>query len=264
MDLGVAGAAAAISGGSKGMGRAAAEFLAGDGCRIGVIARDLEVAEQTAAHLKELGSPDAFAVRADVGVPADVDNAFREIGDRWGELNILVNAPGPRGGGSFEELTDEDWLDAINLGLLGMVRCIRAALPLMRAAEWARVVNVSAHSTRRQSPAIISYTAAKAATSSASKNLARSLAADGIIVNTVSPGSFMTPTLATYLERSGRDPTDAYGAYEQLMSEYEAACDLKRVGWPEEIGAVIAFLASKRNSYMTGADVNVDGGTDFF
>ena len=132
-----------------------------------------------------------------------VDGA-RVAGRRWGHINALVNAAGPMAGGlkSFETYTDADWHQVLDGLTLGAVRTIRAALPYMRAAEWARIVNVSAMSTKRQSPALIAYTASKAALTSLSKNLSM-------------------------------------------------------------IGPVIAFAASARNTYMTGANITVDGGSDF-
>jgi NAD(P)-dependent dehydrogenase (short-subunit alcohol dehydrogenase family) len=150
---------------------------------------------------------------------------------------------------------------------MSAVRCIRAALPLLRKAEWARIVNVSAHSTKRQAPGLISYTAAKSALTSISKNLAKTLAPENILVNTVSPGTFLsaafTENLRPILEPKGIDPEDPHAVNQWIVEEYDSGADLGRSGRVEEIGAVIAFLVSKRNSYMTGANVNVDGGSDF-
>ena len=135
-----------------------------------------------------------------------------------GELNALVNAAGPVDVGikEFEDLDDDEWLATFDIGTLSAVRCVRAALPLLRSAEWARIVNISAHSTRRQSPSLVAYTASKAAMTSVGKNLAQSLAPDGILVNTVSPGSFLSEGMRAYLEslpvERGVDPdslTDA-------------------------------------------------------
>src|SRR5688572_14429565 len=143
MDLGLDGAKAVVQGGTKGMGRAAAECFAADGARVAVLARTQSDLDETVAGLTSLGSPEAFALRADITAPAEVDRAFSEVAQRWGELNILVNATGPTGIGGFEDLSDADWTTTFDLGAMGMIRCIRAAIPLLRAAEWARIVNVS-------------------------------------------------------------------------------------------------------------------------
>lgn len=266
MDLGLGGAATAVVGGSKGMGRATAECYAADGARVAVLARGRETLEGVVDALRDAGSPDPVGISCDTRDAADVERAFAEIGERWGELNALVHTIGPPAG-RFEELTDDDWRATLDLGLLGAVRCARAALPLLRRAEWARIVNVSAHSTHRQHPNLVAYTAAKAALTSVTKNLAKSLAPDGILVNTVSPGTFVTASfterLRPTLEARGLDPADPHDVMRWIEDEYRQPADLGRAGLPGEIGVVIAFLASRRNSYVTGADVNVDGGSDF-
>jgi 3-oxoacyl-[acyl-carrier protein] reductase len=267
MELGLSGAAAVVTGGTQGMGRAAAELLARDGARVAVFARSPEALEETAAALRRLGSPDAAGIRVDVADPASVGAGFAEVARRWGHLNALVNTVGPSITGTIDELNDDQWRENFDIGTMSAVRCVSAALPLLRKAEWARIVIVSAHSTRRQAPALISYTAAKSALTSISKNLARTLAPEGILVNTVSPGTFLTGGVRRWLEgmaaERGIDPTSLQDLNRIIAEDFGEPSDLGRAGLPEEIGAVIAFLASRLNSYMTGADVNVDGGSDF-
>jgi NAD(P)-dependent dehydrogenase (short-subunit alcohol dehydrogenase family) len=269
MDLGLGGAAVVVNGGTKGMGRAAAECFAADGARMCVLARGQDAIDDTVAALEAAGSPDAFGVSTDLTVRAEVDVAFAAVGERWGEVNVLVNAAGPVevGINSFEALDDEEWIATFDIGALSAVRCVRAALPLLRAAEWARIVNVSAHSTKRQTAGLIAYTASKAAMTSISKNLSLSLAADGILVNTVSPGSFLSAGMVGYLAslppERGVDPTSLEDAMRVIDEDFGHPAHLPRAGDPREIGPVIAFVGSRVNSYMTGANVNVDGGSDF-
>jgi NAD(P)-dependent dehydrogenase (short-subunit alcohol dehydrogenase family) len=270
MDLGLSGAAVVVNGGSKGMGRAAAETFAREGSRVAVLARGQEALDATVESLTALGAKDAVALRADITDTVQVTAAFDQVRERWGELNVLVNATGPvdtLGVGLLADLSDEDWHATIEVGTLGAMRCVRAALPLLREAEWARIVNVSAHSTRRQSPGLVAYTAAKAALTSLSKNLSQSLAPEGILVNTVSPGSFLSAGMRHYLSllppERGIDPDNLYDAMRVITEDFGHPAYLGRAADPNEIGAVIAFLGSRVNSYMTGADVNVDGGSDF-
>ena len=266
MDLGLSGATVAVTGATKGIGRAVAEAFAADGARVAVLARGRESLDQTVDALRAAGSPDAVGIATDVTKTASVDAAFAEVRQRWGSLNALVNTVGP-GGGTLEQLSDEQWIQTLQLGTLSAVRCVRAALPLLRAAGWARIVNVSAHSIQRQNPMIIAYTASKAAVASVSKNLAKSLAPEGILVNTVSPGTFVTASFTEILrptfEKLGYDPTNPHDVMRWIEEVYHQPADLGRAGLPEEIAAVIVFLASKRNGYCTGANVNVDGGSDF-
>lgn len=243
---------------------AAARCLADDGARIVLVGRTAAVLDAAAGELAGRGSPDVLGLVADTGDEAQVQRVFGQIGDRWGgELNILINAVGPSVQGTFDVLTDEQWRTAIDEGAMGMVRCVRAALPLLRRAEWARIVNFSAQSTQRQSARLSAYTAAKAMVTSVSKNLSLFLAPDEILVNVVSPGSIGSEALTGWAETVGVDGSDPYALMAAIDEHFGHPAHLPRAGLPEEIGPVVAFLASKRNSYMTGANINVDGGSDF-
>ncbi|OYN81822.1 SDR family NAD(P)-dependent oxidoreductase [Mycolicibacterium sphagni] len=264
MDLGLGDATAVVVGGGRGMGMAAARCLADDGARIILVGRTAAVLDAAAEELAGRGSPDVLGLVADTGDEAQVRRVFGQIGDRWGgELNILINAVGPSVQGTFDVLTDEQWRTAIDEGAMGMVRCVRAALPLLRRAEWARIVNFSAQSTQRQSARLSAYTAAKAMVTSVSKNLSLFLAPDEILVNVVSPGSIASEALTGWAETVGVDGSDPYALMAAIDEHFGHPAHLPRAGLPEEIGPVVAFLASKRNSYMTGANINVDGGSDF-
>lgn len=266
MDLGLAGARVAVTGGTKGMGRAIAECLAEEGASVAVLARGRAALDETVAALASLGSPEPIGLAADVTRADDVTAAFASLAEQWGQLNGLVNTVGP-GAARFEQLADEDWDAVFNIGTMAAVRCVRAALPLLEAAPWARIVNISAHSIQRQSPMLVAYTASKAALTSISKNLAKSLAPQGILVNTVSPGSIVTASfsegLAPMFADEGLNPTDPYDVMRWIETHFHQPADLGRAGLPREIATVVTFLASQANGYVTGANVNVDGGSDF-
>jgi 3-oxoacyl-[acyl-carrier protein] reductase len=266
MDLGLADATAVVTGGTKGMGRSIAECLAAEGARVAVLARGRTALDETVAALGAAGSPDALGLSVDVLDPADIDDAFAAVDERFGSLNILVNTVGP-GAGRFENLTDADWHVAFELGCMAAVRCVRAALPLLRRADWARIVNFSAHSIQRQSEILPAYTASKAAMASVSKNLSKSLAPEGILVNTVSPGTIVTASFTENLRdvfaERGLDASDPHDVMRWIDEVFHQPADLGRAGLPEEVATVVAFLASPRNGYVTGANINVDGGSDF-
>jgi NAD(P)-dependent dehydrogenase (short-subunit alcohol dehydrogenase family) len=223
MDLGLTNATAVVVGGGRGMGLAAARCLADDGARVAILARSRVDLDRAAADLTDRGSPDALGL----------------------------------------DLTDEQWRQAFDDGVMGMVRCVRSALPLLRKAAWARIVNFSAHSTQRQSVILPAYTAAKAALTSISKNLSLLLAKDEILVNVVSPGSIASESLVGWARSVGVDGGDLYQLMDAIAKHFGHPAHLPRAGLPDEMGSVVAFLASRRNSYMTGANINVDGGSDF-
>ncbi len=264
MDLGLANAATAVIGGSRGMGLATARCLADEGARVAVVGRSRAALESAVEDLTSRGSPDALGLVADIREAGQVDKVFAELSERWnGELNVLINTVGPGAPGSFEDLTDEQWRQSVEDGVMGMVRCVRSALPLLRKAQWARIVNFSAHSTQRQSVMLPAYTAAKAMLTSVSKNLSLLLAKDEILVNVVSPGSIASESLVGWAKTVGVDGGDLYAVMDAIAKHFGHPAHLPRAGLPEEIGPVVAFLASRRNSYMTGANINVDGGSDF-
>src|ERR1700681_1201030 len=246
------------------MGFAAARCLAEDGARVALVGRTGEVLDRAAEGLTERGSLDALGLVADTTDASAVQRVFDEIGERWnGELNILINAVGPGTRGTFEELTDEQWREAFDDGVMGMVHCLRSALPLLRQAPGPRIVNFSAHSTQRQTVILPAYTAAKAALTSISKNLSLLLAKDEIMVNVVSPGSIASESLVGWAASVGVDGNDPYRLMDAIAEHFGHPAHLPRAGLPHEMGSVVAFLASRRNSYMTGANINVDGGSDF-
>ena len=263
MDLGFADATAVIAGGTRGIGLATAVCLAEQGARVGIVGRNEARLTKTAATLAAAGSTEVLTLAADLRSAPDVDAAFETVGARWGALNVLVNAAGPVGAGRFEDLGDAEWTAAFDSGVISAVRTVRAALPLLRVAPWARVVNVTAMSVQHQSAGLVSYTAAKSALLSVTKNLARSLAGDAILVNAVAPGPILTDWARPVLATAGIEMDDPVGAFRLLGRDHGMSVDLGRLGLPQEVAAVIAFCASHANTYMTGAHLNVDGGSDF-
>jgi 3-oxoacyl-[acyl-carrier protein] reductase len=264
VDLGLANAATVVVGGSRGMGLATARCLADEGARVAIVGRSPDALQSAVEELTGRGSPDAVGLAVDIRDAEAVDKLFADLAGRWnGELNALVNTVGPGAAGGFEDLTDEQWSQSVEDGVMGMVRCVRSALPLLREAEWARIVNFSAHSTQRQSIMLPAYTAAKAMLTSVSKNLSLLLAEDEILVNVVSPGSIASESLVGWAESVGVDGNDPYRLMEAIAKHFGHPAHLPRAGLPDEIGPVVAFLVSRRNSYMTGANINVDGGSDF-
>ncbi|OBK28717.1 short-chain dehydrogenase [Mycobacterium asiaticum] len=266
MDLGFTESTAVVTGGSKGMGLAIAQTLAAEGASVAVMARGQAALDAAVTGLREAGAPDAVGISVDMADAESIDAGFSAIAERWGRLNCLVHTIGP-GDGYFEQMNDAEWDAAFTLGTMSAVRSIRAALPLLRAADWARIVTLSAHSIQRQNPRIVAYTASKAALASVTKNLSKSLAKDDILVNCVCPGTIVTASftevLKDILAADGLDATDPRDVMSWIDNNFHQPCDLGRAGLPEEVASLTAYLVSRRNGYVTGATVNVDGGSDF-
>jgi 3-oxoacyl-[acyl-carrier protein] reductase len=252
-----------VAGGTSGIGLATAERLASEGGSLAIMGRRPERLEAAAKTVKAAGAADVLSLQADASDDAQVRAAFGSVAERWGRINVLINTIGPSSAGGFEELDDAAWRAAFDAGVLGAVRVVRCALPLLRLAGWGRIVNVTAMSIQNQSASLIAYTAAKAALASMTKNLARSLAPEEILVNAVAPGAILSGPIRYAVRAAGGNPADVRDAYRVMSEQYGASIDLGRVGLPSEIAEVIAFCSSRKNTFMTGATLNVDGGSDF-
>ena len=241
----LAGAAVIVTGGGHGIGRACAARLAEEGAHIAVADLDQSAAQQVATGLTPRDRHH-MAVWLDVTDLSSVERAFAEAVSGLGGIDILINvAGGDTYHGTFEETTDEVWVSMIELNLLGVVRCCRAAIPhLRRSARSPAIVNVSsvnALAALGSEP----YSSAKAGIGALTINLAASLATDGIRVNTVAPATIRT-----------RNWEGQEGGADRLRHLYP----LGRVGEPEDVAAAVAFLASSDASWITGHTLPIDGG----
>ena len=272
MDLGLTGAAVCVSGGTKGLGREAALAFAREGARVVVTARGTEGLNHTVAALRAAGAPDAFGVQTDIARLACINAVFQQIEARWGELNTLINMVGPTdpsAGRDFAEVPDEQWQFYFDVGIMSVVRCTRAAVPLMRKAGWGRVINISSISARVGQPFEAPYMTAKAGLNALSKNMAWALAKEGILVNTVTPGVFNTEALRRFMEMTGATATYSPDNLAEIwdwmrdVNGHRPAGAIGRVALPQELSPLLLLLGSRANSYIVGGNIAVDGGTDF-
>ncbi len=272
MDFGLTNATVCITGGTKGLGKAAAMAFAKEGARIAICARHSEDIDQTVTQLLAAGSPDAFGVQVDVADPDNIQALFSQVESRWGELNTLINMVGPTApsqGQNFAEVPDEQWAFYWEVGVMSAVRCTRAAVPLMQQAGWGRVINISSVSSRIGMPMESPYMTAKSALNGLSRNMAMALAGQGILVNTVTPGVFRTEALEDYMRACGAidkydpdNPEDVWNWMQGVMGGPHAG-QVGRVALPEEISPLLLMLGSKANTYIVGANIPIDGGTVF-
>lgn len=269
MDLGLRGRNFVILGGSTGMGFAAAEQLASDGANVALLARDGGRAADKAKLLVDQFRVRAVGISVDAAAPGDgVDRAVQRAADELGPLRGLAVTAGPmKQQGPFLEHGDDSWDWYYQTILMATVRSCRAIIPHLTRNGGGTVVTTAAYSVRAPKILIPPYNALKAAVLTVSKILAKTHGKDGIRVNTVCPGLFDTE-VNDFIRAERAQQYDVLledAIYTHLASNpaWNMRVALDRGGRPHEAGELIAFLLSDRAAYLTGATINIDGGTDF-
>jgi 3-oxoacyl-[acyl-carrier protein] reductase len=257
MDLGLKGRPALVGGASKGLGRAAARALLLEGAEVMIAARSKPALDQTAASLAHETGRVPLVCAADLTRAADRERCVREAESRFGRLDILVaNAGGPPTG-PFEAHGDEAWELALDLSLRACVHLARLVLPGMKARRFGRIVQIASIAGLEAMDGLILSNACRPAVLGFGKALAREAAPHNVLVNSICPGIFLTDRVreiaAAQALREGI-PED------QALSAFASDIPLGRPGKPEELGDLVAFLCSARNTYLTGAAIPIDGG----
>jgi 3-oxoacyl-[acyl-carrier protein] reductase len=234
VDLGIAGRRAAVAAASQGLGFASAAALAAEGVRVAVCSRDQGRIEEAA---KRIGG-DAVPLVADVGTPGGAAGFVEAAREALGGVDILVTNAGGPSPGNFESTSVEGYSEALDLNLMSVVAMCKAGVPEMRERGWGRVVAITSLAVRQPMADLILSNTARAGATGFLKTLAREVAADGVTVNSVQPGSHDTERLR------------ALGHHD----------DSAPIGRPEDFGAIVAFLCSEQAKFLTGAAVHVDGG----
>ena len=255
MDLGIAGKNALVTGGSRGLGRQAALSLAAEGVNVAICGRSPGTLNRTVAELKELGVS-ALGVEADVSSSSEIESLYRSVTGELGAIDILVNNVG--GTRSREDILGaslEDFRGTFDLNLFGGFRLTQLVLPHMRGQKWGRVVNIVSI-WGREYGGNISYMSAKAAVIAATKHAAVTLAKDGVLVNSIAPGSILHPQ-GSWERFQNENPPEVVADF------IERNMPMGRFGWPEPVGDLVAFLSSKRAGLITGACIVVDGGQSY-
>lgn len=258
MDLGLKGKVALVLAASKGLGRASASALAAEGAHVVIGARHEEALREAAAYMRRESGSQVLAVPTDVTKPeqlaAIVDAAVRE----FGRLDILVNNAGGPPPGTFEMFNDTQWESAFELSLLSVVRLTRLALPHMRQQGSGRIINIVSTSVKQPIDNLLLSNAIRPGVIGLAKSLSIELAPENITINNVCPGRILTDRIRQVYQLDAKK--------QQGISEEEALKDavreipMGRIGQPEELGALVAFLASAQAAYITGTTIQVDGG----
>ena len=252
MDLDLAGKNALITGGSRGLGRESALSLSMEGVNVAICARTEETLQQTVNEVKNNGV-DCIGIVSDVSKLDEVPSLHKEAVSKLGPIDILVNNAG--GSRSREDITGtdlEDFRVTFDLNLFGGYELMKLVIPHMKRSSWGRIINI-ASIWGREYGGNISYMSAKAALIAATKHSAVSLAKHGILVNSIAPGSIYIDggTWNKFVDSNTEEIVDNF---------ISSNLPLGKWGWPEPVGATVAFLASEQAALIVGACINIDGG----
>lgn len=252
MDLSLTDKVAIVTGSSRGLGLASARALVAEGCRVCICARGSERLAEAAIEIDAVARrPNmVLTVQADVSTQAGVDLVVARTVETFGRLDVLVNNVGVAGGAGLLDTSDQEWQAAFDLTLFPAIRASRAAVPHMREAGGGAIIMI-ASIYGREAGGRMTYNAVKAAEISLAKSLAQQLAPLNIRVNSLAPGSILFPGGSWHR----RQQSDPQGIAEFVKRELPFG----RFGRADEVGAVVAFLASPRASWISGASIVVDG-----
>jgi 3-oxoacyl-[acyl-carrier protein] reductase len=261
MDLELTGRTALVTGGSKGIGAAITRQLLREGMHVGVAARPSAELDDLAREATQAG---AICIPAPVDVrdPSAVSRAVGHFASVAGSIDVLVNnVGGALQFGGFEELSDEDWVQAFDFNVMSVVRFTRCALPFLRKSTLRRIINISSTSALQPGHYNPHYCATKAAVVNLSKHLANILAKENILVNTVCAGPVHSQSWAANVQRVATLRAVPYTEAAALIEQEEAAkIPLGVVGEGRHIGDAVAWLASPRSAWTTGSSFHINGG----
>jgi 3-oxoacyl-[acyl-carrier protein] reductase len=235
-----------VTGAGQGIGRSIALKMAQEGADVVIAEWNPKTGNQTKKEVEALGRKALF-MKVDVANRIEVQNMVAEILRGWGRIDILVNNAGFDRGATLLKVKEEDWDAVLGVHLKGSMNCIQAVAPHMIENQYGKIINISSIYAKSGGIAAISYSAAKAGIIGLTKSVARELGRYQINVNAVLPGLILTPTIAKMAEK-----------YRNMIIEHTP---LGRIGQPEEVANVVAFLASDEASFVTGATVEVSGGS---
>ena len=257
MDLGLANKVALVAAASRGLGRAVAEELAAEGASLVLCARDGRVLAETAAAMAEKSGAHVLAVPADVRVIDEVKHLVEAGIERFGRIDILVTNAGGPPSGRFEQVTREQWEEAMRLTLFSAIELARQVLPGMKERRWGRILNITSIASKQPIENLMLSNSLRAGLTGFARTLANEVAANAITVNNILPGYTRTERLDELAEmmatKQGISP-------DEFRSKWEKEIPMGRLGEPRELAALAAFLVSERASYITGTSIQVDGG----
>ncbi len=257
MNLGLRGKVAIVAAASQGLGKAVAKELSNEGATVTICSRDEGRVQAAASEISAESDSEVMAVQADVTSYEDIKALVAKVVEAHGGVDILVTNAGGPPPGNFEDVGDEEWYDTYDLTFLSAVRLIRECLPYMKEKRWGRIVLMTSIAVKQPVDNLVLSNAVRLAVVGMAKSLAKDLAPYNITVNMTSPGFIATDRLKELFEASGKKQGKTG---EEVLDGIVKSIPMGRLGEPDEMGELVAFLASERASYLTGNVIQLDGG----
>ena len=258
MDFGIEGKIALVTAASKGLGRASAEELSREGCRLAICSRNEAEIAQVAKEIAEATGNEVVPFVADVSQADQIDALLTGVREKLGDPDIVVvNAGGPKSG-RYADIGLEDYPVAVELTMMSGVRLTHATLPAMRAKGWGRIVFISSISVKQPIPNLLLSNMTRAGLTGFIKTVASEVAASGVTLNQVLPGAHDTDRVRS---NAAQEAQTKGLAVEEVLTHRAQTTPMKRLGEPRELAALVTFLASARSSFITGTSTVVDGGS---
>lgn len=258
MELGIKGKTVLITASSTGIGRAVAEVFAEEGCNIVICSRTKEKLIETSREIKSKYNIEPFWGVCDLSKQKDIENFYEAVKNQFGKIDILVNNCGGPVPGFFKDLSEDDWNDAFKQVLMSVVRFSQLVLPGMIEQEWGRIINVTSIAVKQPVHNLMLSNSLRAGVTGFAKSLSNEFANKNITVNNVAPGYTLTHRL---YELAVNRAKTSKTSHEEILAEMAKDVPMNRLAGPEEIAALVLFLASQKASYITGTTIQVDGGS---
>ena len=257
MNLSLEGKIAIVTGGSKGIGRATALALAQEGVDVAICARGMDDLEDAAAEIRAATGRKALAIQADMGKPDDIKKLVATAVAELGGVDILINNAVNSTAAPFMELADEDWMNHINVKIMGYVRCSREVIPHMQKRGGGRIINIGGMAARTANVLTNSNGVTNSSVSNIAKNLSDQFAPDGILDNCIHPGTTRTPRQTMVLERQAKDANTSVEEAERVAV---SKIPIGRMVESKDIADLVLFLVSDLAGAITGQTIAVEGG----
>lgn len=258
MDLGIKGKTAIVTAASTGIGKSVAEALAFEGCNVAICSRYKDKLVEASRDIKSKFNNDPFWHVCDINQEKEIESFHSSVTSHFGTVDILVNNCGGPVPGYFLGLTEDDWNEAYKQVLMSVIRFSKLVIPGMLNKEWGRIVNITSVAVKQPVSNLMLSNSLRAGVTGFAKSLSNEFSSRNITVNNVAPGYTLTHRL---YELAVARAKSSGKSHEEILVEMAKEVPANRLGAPEEIASLVAFLASNKASYINGTTIQVDGGS---